>query len=53
MEFVNYLKNPEMYRKLGARAPKGAILTGPPGKSFTLISYRNRHESRENVDYIF
>lgn len=31
MEFVNFLKNPEQYVKLGAKIPKGAILTGPPG----------------------
>lgn len=31
MEFVNFLKNPEQYIKLGAKIPKGAMLTGPPG----------------------
>lgn len=32
MEFVNFLKNPEQYIKLGAKIPKGAMLTGPPGE---------------------
>ncbi|ULU10092.1 hypothetical protein L3Y34_014431 [Caenorhabditis briggsae] len=30
MEFVNFLKNPQQYKDLGAKIPKGAILTGPP-----------------------
>lgn len=28
MEFVNFLKNPQQYLTLGAKIPKGAILTG-------------------------
>ena len=28
MEFVNFLKNPGQYKELGAKIPKGAILTG-------------------------
>ena len=28
MEFVNFLKNPGQYKLLGAKIPKGAILTG-------------------------
>ena len=28
MEFVNFLKNPGQYKFLGAKIPKGAILTG-------------------------
>lgn len=28
MEFVNFLKNPQQYKFLGAKIPKGAILTG-------------------------
>lgn len=28
MEFVNFLKNPQQYTELGAKIPKGAILTG-------------------------
>lgn len=28
MEFVNFLKNPSQYMELGAKIPKGAMLTG-------------------------
>merc|ERR1719319_935788 len=33
MEFVNFLKNPQQYLDLGAKIPKGAILTGPPAQA--------------------
>ncbi|KAI9481604.1 MAG: peptidase family M41-domain-containing protein [Benjaminiella poitrasii] len=38
MEFVNFLKNPAIYEKLGASIPKGAILSGPPGTGKTLLA---------------
>ena len=38
MEFVNFLKNPEIYEKLGATIPKGAVLSGPPGTGKTLLA---------------
>ncbi|OAD52151.1 AFG3-like protein 2 [Eufriesea mexicana] len=38
MEFVNFLKNPQQYMDLGAKIPKGAILTGPPGTGKTLLA---------------
>ena len=38
MEFVNFLKNPVQYTDLGAKIPKGAILTGPPGTGKTLLA---------------
>ena len=38
MEVVDFLKNPEKYTKLGAKIPKGVLLTGPPGTGKTLMA---------------
>jgi len=37
-EVVDFLQNPEKYRKLGAKIPKGILLVGPPGTGKTLIA---------------
>ena len=38
LEFVNFLKNPQQYLDLGAKIPKGAILTGNYVKSLSIQS---------------
>jgi len=50
MEFVNFLKNPQQYTDLGAKIPKGAILTGPPGTGKTLLAKATAGEA--NVPFI-
>lgn len=37
-EVVDFLKNPEKYRAMGARTPKGALLIGPSGTGKTLLA---------------
>ncbi|KKT81440.1 MAG: ATP-dependent zinc metalloprotease FtsH [Microgenomates group bacterium GW2011_GWC1_44_9] len=37
-EVVDFLKNPKKYRDLGARTPKGVLLTGPAGVGKTLLA---------------
>ncbi|XP_063052702.1 AFG3-like protein 2 [Engraulis encrasicolus] len=50
LEFVNFLKNPQQYKDLGAKIPKGAVLSGPPGTGKTLLAKATAGEA--NVPFI-
>lgn len=37
-EIVDFLNNPDKYKQIGAKMPKGALLVGPPGTGKTLLA---------------
>ena len=52
MEFVNFLKNPQQYIDLGAKIPKGAMLTGI--LTLQLHTGANSHQYfRRKSDFFF
>lgn len=50
-ELVDFLKNPQKYAEVGAKIPKGILLSGPPGTGKTLLARAVSDEA--DVHFLF
>lgn len=46
--FIDYMKNPNVYKKKGVRVPKGVLMYGPPGTGKTSLAKVVAAESNVN-----
>ena len=51
-ELIDFLKNPKRFQAMGARIPKGVLLSGPPGTGKTLLARAVAGEAKVPFYYI-